>query len=146
MCSISLIKSFSLAFKVALHFFNAWLYAEMYLNSLKHWKLKMKKERLIYLRLRFVFLSWNQIGVKSKNSKAGRQYFSCCLWFWQTIGQAYEDMQTQNQRLLQQVTERDEYNIKVWKGDFWDFVFEICGIFYYRVQCMPAESKEAGIV
>ena len=93
-----------------------------------------------------VFLSWNQIGVKSKKSKAGRQYFSCCLWFWQTIGQAYEDMQTQNQRLLQQVTERDEYNIKVWKGDFWDFVFEICGIFYYRVQCMPAESKEAGIV
>lgn len=32
----------------------------------------------------------------------------------QTIGQAYEDMQMQNQRLLQQVTERDDYNIKVW--------------------------------
>ncbi|KAK4440456.1 E3 ubiquitin-protein ligase BRE1-like 2 [Sesamum alatum] len=31
----------------------------------------------------------------------------------ETIGQAYEDMQTQNQRLLQQVTERDEYNIKL---------------------------------
>ncbi|XP_022890676.1 E3 ubiquitin-protein ligase BRE1-like 2 isoform X4 [Olea europaea var. sylvestris] len=31
----------------------------------------------------------------------------------ETIGQAYEDMQTQNQHLLQQVTERDEYNIKV---------------------------------
>lgn len=31
----------------------------------------------------------------------------------QTIGQAYEDMQTQNQHLLQQVTERDDYNIKV---------------------------------
>ncbi|KAK2985167.1 hypothetical protein RJ640_011988 [Escallonia rubra] len=30
-----------------------------------------------------------------------------------TIGQAYEDMQTQNQHLLQQVAERDDYNIKV---------------------------------
>uniref|UniRef100_A0A7N0UH04 E3 ubiquitin protein ligase n=1 Tax=Kalanchoe fedtschenkoi TaxID=63787 RepID=A0A7N0UH04_KALFE len=31
----------------------------------------------------------------------------------ETIGQAYEDMQTQNQRLLQQIAERDEYNIKL---------------------------------
>lgn len=31
----------------------------------------------------------------------------------QTIGQAYEDMQTQNKHLLHQVTERDDYNIKV---------------------------------
>lgn len=31
----------------------------------------------------------------------------------ETIGQAYEDMQTQNQRLLQQVTERDDYNLKL---------------------------------
>ena len=31
----------------------------------------------------------------------------------QTIGQAYDDMQTQNQHLLQQITERDDYNIKV---------------------------------
>lgn len=31
----------------------------------------------------------------------------------QTIGQAYDDMQTQNQQLLQQITERDDYNIKV---------------------------------
>lgn len=34
----------------------------------------------------------------------------------ETIGQAYEDMQTQNQHLLQQVTERDEYNIKLVSG------------------------------
>ena len=33
--------------------------------------------------------------------------------FVQTIGQAYEDMQTQNQHLLQQMAERDDYNIKV---------------------------------
>ncbi|MCO5560588.1 hypothetical protein L7F22_014203 [Adiantum nelumboides] len=31
----------------------------------------------------------------------------------ETIGQAYEDMQTQNQRLLQQITERDDYNLKL---------------------------------
>ncbi|KAK9156609.1 hypothetical protein Scep_003183 [Stephania cephalantha] len=31
----------------------------------------------------------------------------------ETIGQAYEDMQTQNQHLLQQVADRDDYNIKI---------------------------------
>ncbi|PPD69843.1 hypothetical protein GOBAR_DD33273 [Gossypium barbadense] len=30
----------------------------------------------------------------------------------ESIGQSYDDMQTQNQQLLQQVTERDDYNIK----------------------------------
>ncbi|XP_071736096.1 E3 ubiquitin-protein ligase BRE1-like 1 [Rutidosis leptorrhynchoides] len=31
----------------------------------------------------------------------------------ETIGQAYDDIQTQNQQLLQQITERDDYNIKL---------------------------------
>ncbi|KAF7844930.1 E3 ubiquitin-protein ligase BRE1-like 1 isoform X1 [Senna tora] len=31
----------------------------------------------------------------------------------ETTGQAYDDMQTQNQHLLQQITERDDYNIKL---------------------------------
>ncbi|TYH04828.1 hypothetical protein ES288_A08G036200v1 [Gossypium darwinii] len=31
----------------------------------------------------------------------------------ESIGQAYDDMQTQNQQLLQQITERDDYNIKL---------------------------------
>lgn len=31
----------------------------------------------------------------------------------QTIGQAYEDMQSQNRRLLQQLSERDEYSTQV---------------------------------
>ena len=45
--------------------------------------------------------------------------FVCeCVWkqmmlSLQTIGQAYEDMQTQNQHLLQQVADRDDFNIKV---------------------------------
>lgn len=36
-----------------------------------------------------------------------------CIAEIETIGQAYEDMQTQNQRLLQQISKRDEYNIKL---------------------------------
>ncbi|KAL9349125.1 hypothetical protein Peur_056380 [Populus x canadensis] len=39
-------------------------------------------------------------AIKSKDKEA------------ESIGQAYEDMQTQNQHLLQQVGERDDYNIK----------------------------------
>ncbi|KAK9749189.1 hypothetical protein RND81_02G108100 [Saponaria officinalis] len=31
----------------------------------------------------------------------------------ETIGQAYDDMQNQNQQLLKQITERDDYNIKL---------------------------------
>ncbi|XP_057492355.1 E3 ubiquitin-protein ligase BRE1-like 1 [Actinidia eriantha] len=31
----------------------------------------------------------------------------------ESIGQAYDDMQTQNQHLMQQITERDDYNIKL---------------------------------
>ncbi|KAJ8541679.1 hypothetical protein K7X08_002495 [Anisodus acutangulus] len=31
----------------------------------------------------------------------------------ETIGQAYDDMQAQNQQLFQQITERDDYNIKL---------------------------------
>ena len=36
-----------------------------------------------------------------------------CFVSIQSIGQAYDDMQTQNQHLMQQITERDDYNIKV---------------------------------
>ncbi|XP_050158817.1 E3 ubiquitin-protein ligase BRE1-like 2 isoform X3 [Malus sylvestris] len=46
------------------------------------------------------------IGIKDKEAEA---YISEI----ETIGQAYEDMQMQNQHLLQQVTERDDYNIKL---------------------------------
>lgn len=40
-------------------------------------------------------------------------YIAVWMIFMQTIGQAYDDMQTQNQHLLHQITERDDYNIKV---------------------------------
>ncbi|KAK1261537.1 E3 ubiquitin-protein ligase BRE1-like 1 [Acorus gramineus] len=46
--------------------------------------------------------------LKSKHEE-GEAYLSEI----ETIGQAYEDMQTQNRQLLQQVTERDDYNIKL---------------------------------
>ncbi|KAF3440070.1 hypothetical protein FNV43_RR18348 [Rhamnella rubrinervis] len=47
-------------------------------------------------------------GLKSKNEE-NEAYLSEI----ETIGQAYDDMQTQNQHLLQQITERDDYNIKL---------------------------------
>lgn len=37
-------------------------------------------------------------------------FLLCCK---QTIGQAYEGMQTQNQRILQQIIECDDYNEQV---------------------------------
>lgn len=46
--------------------------------------------------------------LKSKHEE-GEAYLSEI----ETIGQAYEDMQGQNQQLLQQITERDDYNIKL---------------------------------
>ncbi|KAJ4839600.1 hypothetical protein Tsubulata_040519 [Turnera subulata] len=47
-------------------------------------------------------------AIKTKDTEA-EAYIS----EMETIGQAYEDMQTQNQHLLKQVMERDEYNIKL---------------------------------
>jgi E3 ubiquitin-protein ligase BRE1 len=47
-------------------------------------------------------------GIKVKEQEA-----EASIAEMETIGQAYEDMQTQNQHLLQQVAERDDYNIKV---------------------------------
>ncbi|XP_038682111.1 E3 ubiquitin-protein ligase BRE1-like 1 [Tripterygium wilfordii] len=47
-------------------------------------------------------------AVKSKNEE-NEAYLSEI----ETIGQAYDDMQSQNQQLLQQITERDDYNIKL---------------------------------
>ncbi|XP_074578685.1 E3 ubiquitin-protein ligase BRE1-like 1 [Curcuma longa] len=46
--------------------------------------------------------------LKSKHEE-GRTYLSEI----ECIGQSYEDMQTQNQHLLQQIIERDDYNIKL---------------------------------
>ncbi|XP_058084493.1 E3 ubiquitin-protein ligase BRE1-like 1 isoform X2 [Magnolia sinica] len=46
--------------------------------------------------------------LKSKHEE-GEAYLSEI----ESIGQAYGDMQTQNQQLLQQITERDDYNIKL---------------------------------
>lgn len=43
----------------------------------------------------------------------------------QTIGQAYEEMQTQNSRLIQQITERDDYNTQVTCQPLCILVFEV---------------------
>ncbi|CDY10575.1 BnaC03g70390D [Brassica napus] len=47
-------------------------------------------------------------GIKVKEQEA-----EALIAEMETVGQAYEDMQTQNQHLLQQVAERDDYNIKL---------------------------------
>uniref|UniRef100_A0A1J3GFQ3 E3 ubiquitin protein ligase n=1 Tax=Noccaea caerulescens TaxID=107243 RepID=A0A1J3GFQ3_NOCCA len=47
-------------------------------------------------------------GIKVKEQEA-----EASIAEMETVGQAYEDMQTQNQHLLQQVAERDDYNIKL---------------------------------
>ncbi|KAK1281209.1 E3 ubiquitin-protein ligase BRE1-like 2 [Acorus gramineus] len=47
-------------------------------------------------------------AIKIKDAEAASYIFEI-----EAIGQAYEDMQTQNQHLLQQVTERDDFNIKL---------------------------------
>ncbi|KAL1203722.1 E3 ubiquitin-protein ligase BRE1-like 2 [Cardamine amara subsp. amara] len=47
-------------------------------------------------------------GIKVKEQEA-----EASIAEMETVGQAYEDMQTQNQNLLQQVAERDDYNIKL---------------------------------
>lgn len=47
-------------------------------------------------------------ALKSKNEE-NESYLSEI----ETIGQAYDDMQTQNRQLMQQITERDDYNIKL---------------------------------
>jgi E3 ubiquitin-protein ligase BRE1 len=42
-----------------------------------------------------------------------REYYKYLFSTFQSIGQAYEDIQTQNQQLLQQIIERDDHNTKV---------------------------------
>jgi hypothetical protein len=50
---------------------------------------------------------------------------------WQVIGQAYEDMQTQNQRLLQQITERDDFNTQVSVNIVFHITSILRGILFY---------------
>lgn len=92
-------------------------------------KLKIWKQMLIYPKLRCLVASdFTPYENRVWTGFLGLEivFFHFRLWFCllfiylffinpilQTIGQAYEDMQTQNQHLLQQVTERDDYNIKV---------------------------------
>ncbi|XP_072988140.1 E3 ubiquitin-protein ligase BRE1-like 1 isoform X1 [Typha latifolia] len=57
--------------------------------------------------------SERDLGRLSETLKSKHEEGDAYLSEIESIGQAYEDMQTQNQHLLQQVTERDDYNIKL---------------------------------
>jgi len=59
-----------------------------------------------------------------------------CL-IMQTIGQAYEEMQTQNSRLLHQITERDDYNTQV----FLEFIYA----YYSGCWCSQIEPICLGV-
>ncbi|THG02046.1 hypothetical protein TEA_009442 [Camellia sinensis var. sinensis] len=74
-------------------------YLNLKLNSVYTYELVYTKEEVDVLELK------EAVKIKDGESEA---YISEI----ETNGQAYEDMQTQNQHLLQQVAERDDYNIK----------------------------------
>ncbi|XP_058104401.1 E3 ubiquitin-protein ligase BRE1-like 1 isoform X3 [Magnolia sinica] len=57
--------------------------------------------------------SGRDIGMLSDVLKSKHEEGEAYLSEIESIGQAYGDMQTQNQQLLQQITERDDYNIKL---------------------------------
>ncbi|KAL7242330.1 hypothetical protein ACSBR1_014825 [Camellia fascicularis] len=65
----------------------------------------------------------------------------------ETIGQAYDDMQAQNQQLLQQITERDNYNVKRnrngGEGEQRDDVCERRGFDGEAVGSRGAEERQA---
>jgi hypothetical protein len=67
----------------------------------------MRKVNLTCQRSRSV--SSLHFGTMQNTNNTTNTYF---LTF-QSIGQAYEDIQTQNQQLLQQIIERDDHNTKV---------------------------------
>ncbi|KAL0923755.1 hypothetical protein M5K25_007826 [Dendrobium thyrsiflorum] len=58
-------------------------------------------------------LSVRQIVKSSENLTSKHEEGLVYLSEIESIGQAYEDLRTQNQQLLQEITERDEYNIKL---------------------------------
>ncbi|KAI0520643.1 hypothetical protein KFK09_008121 [Dendrobium nobile] len=58
-------------------------------------------------------LSLRQIVKSSENLTSKHEEGLVYLSEIESIGQAYEDLRTQNQQLLQEITERDEYNIKL---------------------------------
>ncbi|PKA64153.1 E3 ubiquitin-protein ligase BRE1-like 1 [Apostasia shenzhenica] len=58
-------------------------------------------------------LSLRDISESSESLKSKDEESETYLSEIESIGQAYEDMQTQNHNLLMQITERDDYNIKL---------------------------------
>lgn len=67
----------------------------------------MKKVKRTCQRLRSVS-SLHLSKINPENQYSRNTYLT-----FQSIGQAYEDIQAQNQQLLQQIIERDDHNTKV---------------------------------
>ncbi|CAO2834803.1 unnamed protein product [Amaranthus hypochondriacus] len=87
-------------------------------------KTAIEEEALSQQRLAAAEAEIADLREKCKSSERERSMFSnvlkskqeeneAYLFEIETIGQAYDDMQNKNQHLLQQITERDDYNIKL---------------------------------
>ncbi|GMN56359.1 hypothetical protein TIFTF001_025463 [Ficus carica] len=74
-------------------------------------KLEASKRSIVVLF--FLFLEKRDLLKLADVLKSKNEENEAFLSEIEMIGQAYDDMQTQNQHLLQQITERDDYNIKL---------------------------------
>lgn len=63
---------------------------------------------------KFSSLSISYINFRSLCSLVGLFSLDFLPLKLQNIGQAYDDVHSQNKRLLQEIIERDEYNAQVW--------------------------------
>ncbi|XP_054781371.1 E3 ubiquitin-protein ligase BRE1-like 1 isoform X2 [Prosopis cineraria] len=75
-------------------------------------RLATAEAEIVDLRQKFD-ASKREKGKLSDVLKSKNEEIEAYLSEIETIGQAYDDMQTQNQHLLHQITERDDYNIKL---------------------------------
>ncbi|XP_078163877.1 histone mono-ubiquitination 1 isoform X2 [Carex rostrata] len=110
--------------------YKAWAYAESLKMSLDEHILEMRvkeaneaealsQQRLAAAEADITELRQNleasrrEMGALSVNLKSKHEEGDAYLSEIESIGQAYEDIQTQNQQLLQQIAERDDHNTKL---------------------------------
>ncbi|XP_026662234.2 E3 ubiquitin-protein ligase BRE1-like 1 isoform X2 [Phoenix dactylifera] len=110
--------------------YKAWALVQSFKSSLDEHKLELRvkaaneaeaisQQRLATAEAKIAELrqkledSGREICKHSETLKSKHEEGEAYLSEIESIGQAYEDMQTQNQHLLQQIIERDDYNIKL---------------------------------
>ncbi|KAH9625585.1 hypothetical protein KSS87_001455 [Heliosperma pusillum] len=85
-------------------------------KKVRHYCAKLSVSSLVYTYdddINWIpIYNWNKSKL-STDLKCKHDENAAYLSEIETIGQAYDDMQNQNQQLLKQITERDDYNIKL---------------------------------